>query len=162
MRGAKPKPIEVHKAAGTLRPDRHARTPMLAAGRSEVPSLPKGTPAEIRAVYNSLVKRLDHILDGADAEMVEAAAKCIVRARTAAKDIEKRGMVVESRLGQVIENPSVKQERDAWTAFRQFAEQLGLGPSARARLAHLGTEGRTVTDEFDELAELRERRAAAG
>lgn len=93
--------------------------------------------------------------------MVEACATMLARARAAGADVKRRGMLVPGRFdgadGQptLVENPSVKQERDAWNSFRAFAEQLGIGPSARARLASLAVEGREASDSLEGLAELR-------
>lgn len=154
------KAVELHRADGTYRKDRHGDgAPLVVGGRGEIQP-PPGMDPEIVKVFATLAAASGSILDTADAPMVEAAATLLHRARVAGEDIAKRGLLVLGRFDQVVENPSVKQERDALAAFRQYAEQLGIGPSARARLAGLGTEGKKVEEDFDELADLRQRRTA--
>lgn len=138
----------------------------LVGGRAKV-SVPRGMERDVAAVFRSLAGRLDRVLDAADVEMVEAAAVAVARARAAGRDVAARGLLVPGRFegpdGTVlVENPSVKQERDAWAAFRAYAEQLGLGPSARARLSHLAVDGREPDLEIEGLAEVRQLRSVAG
>jgi P27 family predicted phage terminase small subunit len=109
----------------------------------------------VRVAFVAIAKECEAVLDAADAPMVEAAAVMLVRARVAGADVEKRGMLVTGRFDTLVENPSVKQERDVWASFRSFAEQLGIGPSARARLAGLAVDGRDASDELEGLGELR-------
>ena len=158
--GRPPKPLERHLSEGTYRKDRHAAAPTLAGGRRAV-EVPRGLDVATRRAYEQILEGCASILDAADAAMVEACATMMARARIAGADVKKRGMLVPGRFdgadGQptLVENPSVKQERDAWNSFRQFAEQLGIGPSARARLASLAVEGRDAVDELDGLGDLR-------
>ena len=50
---------------------------------------------------------------------------------------------------KVIEsNPATRLLRDSLAEFRQCCDLLGVGPSARARLKHLGVRGRQAYQEL--------------
>ena len=162
------KPVEAHIAAGTHRPDRHGATPTVVAGRG--PLKPgKGMTRPVAAVFRELSKLGASILDQADAPIVEAAAVALLRARQATADVETRGMLITvtrtNRSGDSWDedapNPSVAIERAAWAEFRLLTDRLGIGPSARARLAGLGVEGKPAAESFDELAEMRRQTTAS-
>ncbi len=94
--------------------------------------------------------------------MVLAAATMLARAKAAGRVVAAEGVLTLNRFEASVENPAVKVERDSWASFRQFAEQLGIGPASRARLAGLVGEQREAVEEMDELAEMRDRKASAG
>lgn len=127
----------------------------------------------VRKAWQAITRALaeGNILDAADAGAVEAAAVSLVRARAFGAYVREHGeirtVVKVSREGfefQVDElNPAVKGERDAWLAWLRFAEQLGLTPSARARLANAGTgAGQSPAQALPGLGELRAIQGGAG
>lgn len=165
MKGRPRKPIERHLAEGTFNATRHkVKTPTLVGGRARLDP-PPNLSAEERELWVRIVEDLDaaQIIDHADFAVVESAAVQIARARAARRSIHRRGLLVQSRLGETIANPAVRIERDAWGSFLRFAEQLGLSPSARARLGAEsgGAVGQSPEGEFDELEELRQKRESS-
>jgi P27 family predicted phage terminase small subunit len=153
--GRPPKSIEERKREGTLRADRYAQTPLLIGGRKK-PTCPAYLNANQKKAFKRLVKDLweSGILDKADASLVESAAICWATVVEANKEIEKKGMVIESRrLSKT--NPAVTIRNNAQAEFRQLAALLGIGPSSRARLAHMGVKGRELGKGIAGIAELR-------
>ena len=129
---------------------RHAKRPTLVAGRPKAPlKAPLWMTVAQRAAFKELATAQKSVLDAADGPMVEAAAVLLDRARQSSRAIG--GLRVENRFGHDEPDPMLRVERDAWAAFRQFAEQLGVGPSARARLGAVGAEGQSAADAFPEL-----------
>lgn len=112
-----------------------------------------------RAVFVELVDQVRLVVAEADTAWVEIAAVQLLRVRQAREAIRRDGLTVErtrvTRDGQefvdVMPNPMLRVERDASQAFRMFAEQMGVGPSARARLAGLNVEAGSISDVMDEL-----------
>jgi P27 family predicted phage terminase small subunit len=92
------------------------------------------------------------VLDAADAAMLEAAAVALGRFRSARIVVNRDGLLVEGRFGQMVENPALKVERDAAMMLHRAMVELGIGPSARARFAGVGVEGLQVSGAFPELA----------
>lgn len=161
--GPKPKPTEAHRKEGTLR-SRHKQEPMLIAGRGKI-SPPRSLAADERRVFLELLDLFaeSSLLDRADVFAVEGCARAICRARTATRDIRKRGPLIRQVYAsgegaKLVENPSIKQEREAWRLFLSFAALLGLSPSDRARLAGVGFQGREPAAEIEGLAEVRQLR----
>jgi P27 family predicted phage terminase small subunit len=168
--GRPPKSLEAHAREGTVSQVGRSRgakppvVPALVAGRGKVEA-PAGLDETEAAVFAELAEHVAALTDVADASWVEGATMMLLRARQARADIRRNGIVMEvvkrNRSGEeysdVVTNPMVRVERDAWAAFRQYAEQLGIGPSARAKLAGVG-DGREPGDEFDELSDEAEQR----
>jgi P27 family predicted phage terminase small subunit len=149
----------VHRKEGTQRA-RHTKEPVLIAGRGEIKP-PRSLGADEKRVFLELLGLFEesNLLDMADVYAIEGCARALCRARAAARDVRRRGLLTRGRFGQMVENPSFKQEREAWAAFRAFAAQLGLSPSDRARLAGAGVKGREPEAEIEGLAQVRQLRA---
>lgn len=131
-----------------------------------------GLDPVVRKAWQAITKVLGeaNILDLADAGAVEAAAVALVRARAFAAHVQEHGeirtVMKTSRDGFEYEvqevNPAVRAERDAWLAWLRFAEQLGLTPSARARLANAGTGAGQTPAGLPGMGELRAIQGGAG
>ena len=137
---------------GTLT-SRHAKTPVLVGGRKK-PSCPDHLKGDARKAFRLIVNDLwdGGILDKADRTLIATAAMHYASAMDAQDKIDKFGSIYPVTRGardgnpgyKVIEaNPATKLLRDALTEYRQCCDLLGVGPSARARLASLGIKGRT-------------------
>lgn len=173
MKGRPPKPVEVHRAEGTTPESGRRRRgmggvlPTVVGGRTELVA-PAHLEAEVASAFAELAGAIAAISDAADAALVEAAAVQLTRARQAGRDIAERGRLVEvrrvgrdgSELIRMEANPSIRMELDAQKELRLLADRLGIGPAARARLSGLGAEAKSPGDDYDELREMRERRAA--
>jgi P27 family predicted phage terminase small subunit len=159
--GRPPRSIEQHRAEGTLRADRHARTPLV-SGRRARPKCPPELNPKAAEIFKRLVRVLwpARILDAADAELIAAAALHLYVAYDCQERILQLGTTYPvtrgARDGQpgyrVLEiNPAVKALRDSLTEFRQCCDLLGIGPSARARLANMGVKGARPADSLPGL-----------
>ena len=167
--------MERHVAEGTRsqvgrsRGVRSPQLPSLVGGR--VPLVPpKGMSKGAAAVFRELAGQVAVVTDSADASWLELAAVHLYRARVAGEAVERLGQTIEvEKIGRdgaayldIQVNPSIRIERDASSVFRQFAEQLGIGPSARARLGGAGVEGRSPGEVLPGLGAAGELRAIAG
>lgn len=143
MKGRKPIPIEQRKKEGTLVPSRHGTEAVVLAGRSR-PPIPPDMEAEALEIFELIVDDLEDsgVLDAADGTAIEAAATMLHRARDARRLIAEDGLLVIKekfdKEGNLIEeqvpHPALKIEKESWSLWLKFAEQLGLSPSARTRL----------------------------
>ena len=150
--GRPPKPFEVHRAEGTLRPY-HAHTPLLVGGRGR-PRCPKYLAGTARDIFKLIVSDLwqGNILDKADRTLIVTAALHLATAFEAQAAVDKLGPVYQVTRGayngspgyKVLEaNPAVKIVRESLAEYRQCCDLLGIGPAARARLANMGVRGLT-------------------
>lgn len=171
MRGRPPKSIEQHRAEGTRNVTRHKAVPLLVGGRRK-PVCPKHLKGNARTAYRLLVNDLwdSGILDAADRTLLSTAAMHYGAAMTAQEMIDKLGAIYPVTRGardgspgyKVIEaNPATRLLRDSLAEYRQCCDLLGVGPSARARLAHLGVRGRDPRKDIVGLAHADELRALA-
>lgn len=154
-RGTKPKPIEQREREGN--PRDHPLPGKVVVGGRDLPKPPAGLSTVARTRFTWIVKLMAdaNLLDAADAGVVAAAAVALARAIAAGREVTKRGDYVKSRFGETIANPALRVERDSWAAFNRYAEQLGLTPSARARLASMGVQGRSSDEDVAGLGDLR-------
>ncbi len=162
MRGRPPKPIEKHIKEGTLTTRQKAKTPTIIGGRKK-PTCPTHLKGSARAAYRLIINDLwdAGILDKADRTLIATAAMHYGAAIEAQEKVDKYGLMYQVTRGardgskgyKVIEpNPAVKILRDSLGEFRQCCDLLGIGPSARARLAHLGVKGKSPTQEIAGLS----------
>lgn len=173
MAGRKPKPMEVHALEGTKSEvgvkrvagsnrranPRPAPKTVLLKGRDGL-SCPPLLDDECKSAWAQLRGDCAAVLDAADAAMLEVAAVALGRFRQAREDIGRRGFIVtvykngrDASWEEEVPNPSIKAEREYAATLHRAMVELGIGPSARARFAGLGGEGRTAEEEFPELAE---------
>jgi len=148
MRGRKPTPLEQRKREGTVVPSRHGKGVVQIGGRN-APEAPTDLTKDEKKCWDYLVTDLveSGTIDHIDAGIVEGAAITWARARQARRHIKKKGLVIAGKTGSVT-NPAVRIEREAWSSFRQISEQLGLSPSARARLGIASVRKRTMQQEL--------------
>jgi P27 family predicted phage terminase small subunit len=150
--GRPPKSIEQHKAEGTLR-SYHAKTPMVTGPRRR-PRCPLGMTGKARDIFNEIVKDLwpAGILDRSDGLLILVAAIHPETALDAHEMVKRLGTTYPVTRGAyngqpgyrtLQANPAVNIMRDSLAEFRQCCDLLGIGPSARARLANMGIKGAT-------------------
>lgn len=148
MTGRKPKPLETRRREGN--PGHRPLTQPVLVGGRVTPMQPRGlTPTQVVA-WRTIVADLEAsgILDHADAGLIEAAAVFWGRARQARATVNREGLIAKSVRGYTA-HPLLAVERESWGQFRMLAEQLGLGPVARARLS-LGGKGKSMEDEIED------------
>src|SRR5882762_7935641 len=135
MKGRPPIPHERHALEGTLRSDRHPPNAFQIGGRG-LPPVPEHLSESAQTAWNEISSsmRESNVLDVADASVLEGACVMWGRAREARLLIEQEGLTAIGARGGTVAHPALKIERDSWALFLRYAEQLGLSPSARARL----------------------------
>ncbi|MBT9161008.1 MAG: hypothetical protein DDT26_02305 [Dehalococcoidia bacterium] len=162
--GRPPKPTELHIRDGTLGTRQRAKTPLIIGGKRK-PACPKELTGHARKAFRALLSDLwdSGILDAADRTMVVTAAMHYGLAMDAQEKVQELGAVYPvtrsakgKQSGQVVleANPAVKILREALLAYRQCCDILGIGPTARARLAGMGVKSRTVEKDVPGLGQL--------
>lgn len=134
--GRKPKPTGLHVLDGTFRADRHGPLPGARAPAGTAPDPPRHLRGTALRVWRKTVQDLDQlgILDRADQGIL--AAYCEARAELSWADykIRTEGRIVETSTGNIRAHPAVGIKNQAALRVGKFAAELGLTPSARARL----------------------------
>jgi len=146
VRGRKPKPTALHLADGTYRPDRHGPRP-LAPGPAlfpeldrEIPQPPANLQGPALRIWHETIRELEKLgtLDTADRGVI--ALYCEARAELgwAMNRVRRDGRIVSTAAGGQKPHPAVGIKNQAALRVARFAAELGLTPTARARL-RLGT-----------------------
>jgi P27 family predicted phage terminase small subunit len=141
-KGGKPKPIEVHKAQGTYRTDRHlpdsASLPVVAA----IPLPPETLPRDVHDVWNHQAASMQQmrILTPADYRLLELYCNQFWVYRQAYQKLMNGPLIEKLHGGDGTVksiNPSIylRIMNDAETRIVKLSEQLGFSPAARTRIA---------------------------
>lgn len=146
MRGRKPKPTKLKLIDGT-RPDRiNTAEPVATPGRPDPPTHLDQVALE---EWHRLIPVLEgmQVLTVADGSALAIYCEAHSRARAAQADIEKRGLMIETRYerknkaGEVVEeqtvvklNPSTQVVNAANTVMLRVLTEFGLTPSSRSRI----------------------------
>lgn len=149
--GPKPKPVEQAQRDGT-HPSRIPNPPLRTGVEAKV-SIPEGlNPFQVLA-WQEIVKMLTDldVLDSADAAVVETAAAMLGRMREAREELNRSNMVEVTQRGAEVPSAFWRIEREAGLQVAKLLAELGLTPSARARLANSGTKSQKPEDAFDEF-----------
>nr|WP_301335083.1 phage terminase small subunit P27 family [Holtiella tumoricola] len=98
---------------------------------------PKHLSNKEKSLYTFLVEELraSGILNNLDVTMLEATVDSIVKMQEANKLIKKHGLVIEKSDGSLQRNPASTIYKDYNAIFNKCCMELGLSPSARARLS---------------------------
>jgi P27 family predicted phage terminase small subunit len=163
-RGRPPKPTEQHLREGTFRKDRH-NLPVVLGGR-EIDAVPPDRLSETQAeiwtyLFNDLTEA--GILDKTDLVTFEGLVLIVDHLRLAQADIEENGLLIDedkyNKDGDLVgsvrkRNPAHQIAKESLSLLRQYAEQFGLSPSARARLGLARVTGMTAAEQLrDKLGE---------
>jgi len=151
MRGRKPKPLEQKLREGNAG-NRPLPEPIDLGRDAELE--PPDLPVPALDLWNEIVPQLRAagILHRVDRAALVALCLQWDNAVLARETIEEQGIFARGSMGQTVEHPAVGVERAAHTMFLRFAEQYGLTPSARARIAAAVAGAPPGLDE--ELAEV--------
>lgn len=124
------------------RESRQEQEKKLKGNSDKVYKVPKELNKEVGAIYKSLTKELKaaDILNNLDIDLLSTTANAIYQMRLARKHIIENGSVITIRdaddnVIKCFKNPSVQVEKDYQTIFHTGVLQLGLSPSARAKLS---------------------------
>ena len=108
-----------------------------------------------QTIFRDVVSVLDQkgLLDPADVPVIASYARNVVLARTAAKDVQKLGTVIEFKdrgCTKYKTNPAVEIMGKAQNDYESTAIKLGLTPTGRKRLKGEGKPKKTALDKFNE------------
>jgi P27 family predicted phage terminase small subunit len=150
------KPVEQKmREGGEAVQHRAMPEPMLVAGRpgpEDMREPPETLPADGKEAWNAVVPQLADVglLDRVDRLVLEAMCIHWARAKQAGKVIGRQGHLVRGPGGHIREHPSLRTERESFTAFMRIAEQFALTPVARTRLGLAELHRRTLKAEFED------------
>lgn len=150
-RGPKPKPVEQARRDGT-HPNRIPNPPLRTDVNASL-EMPGYLNEYQRVAWEQLVevlKDLD-VLDNSDASMVETCAAMLGRMREARHELNKGDMVEYTQRGAAIPSPWWRIEKEAAQQVQRLLAELGLGPSARARLANTGVTSKKHEETLEGL-----------
>jgi len=150
-RGPKKKPTEIAKRDGT-RPSR-VPSPPLRTGVGATLQMPDYYNEYQKKAWEELVAALTDldVLDNADAAVLETAAAMIGRMREARHELNGSEMIEYTQRGAAVPSPWWRIEKEAAQQVQRLLAELGLGPSARARLANNGAQSKKPEDALDAL-----------
>lgn len=133
-RGPAPQPAHLRLLNGARERDVNMNEPVPRTGKIDPPP---GMAAEARAIFNNAVAELEHmgIASPADADSLACYAEAVANHREASARIAQFGVLVKSERGYPVRNPALIVQRGAAQTIRAFAQEFGLTPSARARIA---------------------------
>lgn len=126
------KSIEQHKRQGTYQPVRHANLGVEV--NAAALSVPKHLDREAKKTWKELYKAIQNAgltVSEADAPALEAAATALTRARAASLVLETEGRYMGTADNRK-RHPACIEQTETWKAYKEWALQLGLTPSARA------------------------------
>lgn len=108
-----------------------------------------------QTIFRDVVSVLDQkgLLDPADVPVIASYARNVVLARTAAKDVQKLGTVIEFKdrgCTKYKTNPAVEIMGKAQNDYESTAIKLGLTPTGRKRLKGEGKPKKSALDKFNE------------
>jgi len=139
--GRNRKPTALHLVNGTHRPDRHGdRDAARAEAKVVRESPPLRPPPKLSREARKEWRRLEAelrtagVLTMRDRAVLTGYCLAWARLREAEEDIERLGTLVEGTEGTQIRNPALTTWNQAMSQLRMYAAELGLSPSARARV----------------------------
>lgn len=137
MKGRKPKPIEQREREGNPSKRKLPVAVRSSEPRQSVRPRPANLPKDAEEIWDDLVIGLDSagVLDQLDYGALTAMTIQWARATTAGRIIQQEGLVAMGSMSQLVEHPMLGTERAAHALFLRYAEQYGLTPVARARVA---------------------------
>lgn len=147
--GPKPTPIELRKADGSYRPDRHGQPPSLGAIPDDFIDPPDCLDDTAKELWRKAVPVLAEVglISVVDSAALEMLCTQYARARQAARLIAEQGHLARGSMGQLTEHPAIRTEREAALTFLRFAEQYALTPVARTRLGLAEMQRRSLASD---------------
>jgi P27 family predicted phage terminase small subunit len=134
VKGRPPKPVEQKIREGN--PGKRALPEPLKLNEGKLVK-PSGLPKAAAALWDELVPVLEvaGVSDRVDRAALTAMCHAWADSCAARKLIAKQGRFVPGSMGQLVEHPAVATARNSDAMFLRYAEQFGLTPAARARIA---------------------------
>jgi len=127
---------------------REAEEKKLKGKSTKVYRAPTHLSKEEKKVYRFIVNELKEsdVLNNLDITIVEVAADSVLKMKECKDIIEDLGIVLSSG-GKKVKNPAINAFKDYNTIYNKCCMELGLSPSARARLASINVQKKTTGDD---------------
>lgn len=136
MRGRKPKPTEIKRAAGNpgRRPLNNAE-PAFARGIGKIPEVLEEDEWAAKE-WHRIARELNRAGVVKSVDKAALASYCMAWSRWVGAELElrKEGVVVKTSNGNLIQNPRLGVANRAMEQMRQFAVEFGMTPSSRSRI----------------------------
>lgn len=115
---------------------------------------PKQLSKEEKKIYKFIVKELEssNILNNLDITILETTVDAIYRMKECKDNIDKYGVVTFKEDGSMQRNPATIIYKDYNAIFNKCCMELGLSPSARAKLSVLNVNSKEEKE--DELLKI--------
>lgn len=133
-RGPAPKPAHLRLLDGARPAEVNKNEPVARADKMEPPPT---LSDDQRAIFEWVVAELEFMGIAATPDRDALAAYCVAvdTHRKASAVLARSGLMVKRKsTGDLVRNPLLIVQRDAAQQIRQFAQEFGLTPSARARI----------------------------
>lgn len=97
---------------------------------------PDGMSDDVLAIWDYTVAELEHMRIDAPSDRDSLVAYCeaVEKHRKASLLLARSSLLIQGQKGNLVRNPALMIQRDAAHVIRQFAQEFGLTPSARARI----------------------------
>ena len=141
MKGRKPTPTAIRRLSGL--PSKIGPTDSHPEPSQGIPHRPAWLDGDAVAVWNRTVPILTDmgLLTLADEAMLAGYCQAFSRVAQAEAEIVTNGLTERDGQGNLKSNPAVRMADQARKELRSFASELGLSPTARARLTVAGGKG---------------------
>ena len=150
MRGRKPRPTAQLKLAGTYRADRREESEPAPTAENIRPGLRLSPRAARRFATVAPMLRSQCVLSDLDKGALAAYCEAFARWYESRNTIYKDGMWYTAASGNILKHPAVSVMEAAAAEMQRWSAELGLTPSARARIPRKA-ENQTPADKLKAL-----------
>ena len=152
MRGRKPTPVEEKRRIGNPGNRKLPEDVVLRDGGMQKPD---DLPEAASQMWDEIVPILEEarVLNRIDTSALTAMCIQWHRSVQARQALAEEGLFAFGSTGQIVEHPALQVERAAHAMFIRFAEQFGITPVARARIAAAvhGVAAATMEEELERI-----------
>lgn len=101
------------------------------------PACPEQASPEVRAIWDYTVEHLVFmgLAKAADRDALFCYCEAVVNHRKASAILAQSPVLIKGVMGGLVRNPALAVQRDAAFTIRTYAQEFGLTPSARSRVA---------------------------
>lgn len=108
-----------------------------------LPVCPDDTPDHVREIWDYTVAHLDRmkLASASDRDALITYCWAVANHRAAGVVLASSTLLVKGAMGSEVPNPALRIQRESAVMIRQFAQEFGLTPSARASIEVKGDDG---------------------
>lgn len=148
--GRPPKPTGILKLTGAYRPDRHGKG--IPNCPTRAPDAPEWLGDLARAEWQRIVPQLVrmNVISEIDQSVLAAYCESWGDYVEAVQSVRLEGKTFTTPQGYIAKNPMATILNESRAAVLKWSQELGLTPSARARLSHLGADDKDPFETFED------------